>query len=197
MSNRRLTFIAVLAVCGWLVSRIAAPLSAQQKDDTATKSNVEIERDLDIRYATAYLQLVEATLEKYQETNRRQPNTIRRGVMSAIEENVREARDRVNLAKSDDASHADIYVSSAEADLRAAQESLRKAEAANAQRQGTIRPQEINRLKADIALAQVRVEKSRHLASESPLSNVRFELEQLREDVQELRLIVALLRDRN
>ena len=43
----------------------------------------------------------------------------------------------------------------------------------------------------------MRIDKAKHLASESPLSNVRFELEQLREEVQELRLLVALLRFRN
>ena len=46
-------------------------------------------------------------------------------------------------------------------------------------------------------LAKVRVDKARHLASESPLSNVRYELELLREDIQELQLLVALLMTRN
>jgi seryl-tRNA(Sec) selenium transferase len=150
-----------------------------------------------VRYAKAYLKLVEATLAKYQETNRRQPNTIRRGVIQAIQENVRQAQERVQLAGPDDTSHAETYVASAEARLQSAQESLRKAEATNTQRPGTTGQFELARLKAEIELAQVRIDKARHLAAESPLSNVEYELEQLREDVQELRLIVALLRDRN
>jgi seryl-tRNA(Sec) selenium transferase len=198
MWNQRLIFVAALAACGWLTIQFATPLLAQQKDDApASDSASDAEKQLDLRYAKAYLRLMEATLNKYEETNRRQPNTIRRGVIQAIQENVREARDRIKLAESDNASDADIYVSSAEADLRAIQESLRKAEAANLQRPGTVGQPEVERLKADLDLAKVRVDKARHLASESPLSNVRFELEQLREDVQELRLIVALLRDRN
>ena len=198
MCNRRWIILAGLAVSGWLAARVASPLVAQQQHDAApSDKDSSTERELDLRYAKAYLRLMEATLNKYQETNRRQPNTIRRGVIQAIQENVREARERVQLAESDDASHAEIYVSSAEADLRAAQESLRKAEAANLQRSRTISQAELDRLKADVDLAMVRADKARHLATESPLSNVRFELEQLREDVQELRLIVALLRDRN
>jgi len=198
MRNRRWIIVAGLAVSGWLAARVAAPIFAQQQDDAAPSDKASsTEKELDRRYAKAYLRLMEATLNKYQETNRRQPNTIRRGVIQAIQENVREARERVQLAESDDASHAEIYISSAEADLRAAQESLRKAEAANLQRSRTISEAELDRLKADVDLAMVRADKARHLASESPLSNVRFELEQLREDVQELRLIVALLRDRN
>jgi hypothetical protein len=198
MYNRRWIFVPVSVACGWLTVQVAAPLWAQQKDDApASEVASGAEKDLDVRYAKAYLRLMEATLDKYQETNRRQPNTIRRGVIQAIQENVRDARERVTLAEGDNTSDAALYVSSAEADLRAVQESIRKADTANAQRPGTIGKQEVDRLKADLELATIRVEKAKHLASESPLSNVRFEIEQLREDVQELRLIVALLRDRN
>jgi seryl-tRNA(Sec) selenium transferase len=205
MWNRRWIFVAGLMACGFLAIQVASPLSAQQKEnaptDSAGKSDKEKEKakekELDIRYAKGYLKLMQATLEKYQETNRRLPNTIRPSVMQAIQENVREARERVQLAEKDDTSDAEIYVSGAESDLRSAQESLSKAEAANLQFNGTVSPPEIERLKADLELAQIKVERARHLASESPLSNVRFELEQLREDVQELRMFVALLRDRN
>ncbi len=198
MTNRRLLLLGILALCGWLTGQVAAPLFAQPKEDNAKpQTAADEERQLDIRYAQAYLRLVEATLDKYQETNRRQPNIIRRGVIQALQESVREAQDRIKLAESDDAHDAEIYVSGAEATLRAAEESLRKAQAANAQRPGTIGAQEIARLNAEIELGKVRIEKARHLSAESPLSNVRFEIEQLREQVRELRLIVALLRDRN
>lgn len=197
MSRRRLLFVASLAACGWLAVHVAAPLFAQPKSDAGAAGQDSAVSDLDARYAQAYLRLVEATLAKYQEVNRRRPNTIRSGVISALQQNVRDARDRVKLAEGDEKSDADIFVASAEADLKAAEESLRKASAANQQRPGVVGPEEVTRLKADIELAKIRVEKARHLASESPLSNVQFELEQLREDVQELRLIVALLRDRN
>ena len=62
---------------------------------------------------------------------------------------------------------------------------------------GAISQGEVDRLIAQRDLAKVKIEKAKHLASESPLSNVRFELEQLREEVQELRLMVVLLRFRN
>jgi hypothetical protein len=198
MWNRRWIFVAALVACGWLTAQIATPLAAQQKDKASTSDkNADAEKELDVRYAKAYLRLMEATLEKYQETNRKLPNTIRPSVMQAIQEGVREARERVQLAEHDDMSDAEIYVSSAEADLRSAEEALRKAEGANLQFSGTISQAEIERLKADIDLAKIKLEKARHLASESPLSNVRYELEQLREDVAELRMFVALLRDRN
>ena len=204
MWNRRWMFAAGLVACGWLLMQVATPLAAQQPDDKQTaekdkqtEKEKEVEKELDIRYAKAYVRLMEATLEKYQETNRRLPNTIRPAVIQAIQEGVREARTRVHRAETDDSHDSAIYVSGAEADLRFAQEALRKSEAANLQFAGTVSAVEIARLKADVELANVRIDKARHLAAESPLSNVRFELEQLREDVHELRLIVALLRDRN
>ncbi len=74
---------------------------------------------------------------------------------------------------------------------------LAKAQNANRRVAGAISQGEVDRLIAQRDLAKVKIEKARHLAAESPLSNVQFELEQLREEVQELRLIVALLRFRN
>ena len=103
---------------------------------------------------------MEATLEKYQETNRRLPNTIRPSVMQAIQENVREARERVQLAEKDDTSDAEIYVSGAESDLRSAQESLSKAEAANLQFNGTVSAPEVERLKAELDLAKIKVDRA-------------------------------------
>jgi hypothetical protein len=195
MRNRRWLWAGLFMLCCWLAVQGAAQGVAGTQDEPAAPAGDE--QALDVRYAKAYLNLVEATLAKYQEPNRRQPNMIRRGVISALEETVREAQERVQLAVGDDKNQSAIYVASAEAALRAAQESLRKAETANRQRPGTTGTFELARLKAEIDLAKVRVDKANHLASESPLSNVEYELEQLREDVQELRLIVALLRDRN
>src|SRR5271169_1012572 len=116
MWNRRWIFVAGLVACGWLAAQVATPLSAQQKDNAGKsdeKSDKEKEQELDVRYAKAYLRLMEATLEKYQETNRRLPNTIRPSVMQAIQEGILEARDRVKLAENDDMSDAEIYVSGA------------------------------------------------------------------------------------
>jgi hypothetical protein len=204
MRNRRWAFVAGLLACGWLAAQIATPSAAQQKSEASESDKAaqkaaekKKEQELDVKYAKAYLKLVEATLEKYEDTNRRLPNTIRPSVIQAIQEGVREARERLQLAQRDDVSDSEIYVSGAESDLRTAEESLRKAEAANIQFSGTISDAEIARLKADVELSKIRAEKARHLASESALSNVRYELEQLREDVQELRMFVALLRDRN
>ena len=115
-------------------------------------------------------------------------------MIQSLQDSVRKARERVQLAESDDEGDSRIYVSSAEADLRLAEDGLRRAQLANSKSAQAISDGEIGRLKAHAELAKIRVEKARHLASESPLSNVRYELELLREDVNELQLYMSLLR---
>lgn len=203
MGNRRGIFVAGLVLGSSLFLQWAAPLSAQQKPgagESGTKDDAKekaTEKDLDLRYAKAYVRVMEATLAKYQETNRRLPNTIRPTVIQAIQEGLREAQERVKLVDGDASNDGDIFVSGAEAELREEQEALRKAEAANVQFSGTISAEEIALLKARVELATINLQKAKHLGVESDLSNVRFELEQLREEVAELRMYVALLRDRN
>ncbi len=200
MRNRSWVMFGVVIVGGWIVAQIASPLWGQQEaaaDAKTSAASSETEKELDVRYAKAYRSLTEATLHKYEDTNRRAPNTIRPTIMQGLQESVRKARERVQMAEGDEKNHGDIYVVSAEAELRLAEQALRSAEDANRRRSGTILQGEVDRLKAQRDLAVVRVDKAKHLASESPLSNVRFELEQLREEVHELRLLVALLRFRN
>jgi hypothetical protein len=200
MSQRRWLLVGVCIVSGWLAGQISSPLWGQQEPklpDTDATAAAEKERDLDTRVAQAYLNFMEATLRKYDETNRRAPNTIRPTIIQGIQDAVRKARERLQMAQGDDITDTQIYVSSAEADLRLIEDTLSKAQGANRRMSGAISQGEIDRLIAQRDLAKVKVEKAMHLASESPLSNVRFELEQLREEVQELRLMVALLRFRN
>jgi len=189
-----------ILLCVCFLGETASPLQGQKKADdnqSGTSPAAKEERELDIRYAQAYLKLMEVTLEKYEAINRRVANTIRPRVMQSLRDSVREARERIQLAESDDVGDSQIYVSSAEADLRSAEDSLSAAQAANANSPGSVNEGEVVRLKAVVELAKVRIDRARHLASESPLSNIRFEMEQLREDVHELHLRVLLLISRN
>ncbi len=189
----------LLLSMGYLAAN-ASLLWGQKKAEADTSDSTSAsdqERELEIRYAQAYLKVMEATLAKYDELNRRLPNTIRATVIQDIRDATRKAQERVQLAQSDEVGDAQVYVASAEANLRVAEDALRIAQAANSRTPRAVGDGEIGQLKAQVELAKVRVDRARHLASESPLSNVRYELELLREDVQELQIRVALLRTRN
>lgn len=196
------TILGGLVVCACMWGQLTTPLWGQQKTEAGKPepsqgqltAAEEENRLIDIRYAEAYLTLMEATLARYEEANRNAPNTVRGTVIQGLQDAVRKARERVEMAKTDDAGDSKIYVTSAEADLRLREELLRRAEAANARSPGAFSAGEVARLKAHVELCKVRVEKARHLAADSPVANVRYELEIMREDLQEVQLYIALLR---
>jgi hypothetical protein len=130
---------------------------------------------------------MQARLAEFEERNRRTPNTIRPAAIQLARQYVDKARQRLESARDGDDSSA-AQVLRAETELRLAEENLRQAEAVNKRLPNTVSPGEIARLIAQRDLARIKVEKARHLPSESPLANIRFELDQLREDVQELQL---------
>jgi hypothetical protein len=204
MWNRKVIVAAGLGTCLYVAIRVAGPVAAQQiagageTGKSALQENErKQERELDVRYAKAYLRLMEATLEKYQSTNGRQPNTIPSSVIEGIQEAKREARIRLNLVENDELRDGAFAVSCAESELRAAEESLHSAEKVRAASSDNVSAAQIELLKAEVEVAKIRVEKARHLSAESPLSNVRYELEQLHEEVRHLRLLVALLLEKD
>jgi hypothetical protein len=188
-----------LVAC-WCVAHFGTPLWAQKNEGDGAAPEAkqsDAESALAVRYAKAYLRVMQATLARYEEMNRISPNTVRPGVIQAIQQNVADAKQRVEQAQSGKELDSTIYVSRAEARLQLTEDIVRKAEASRARFAGAVSQGEMERLQAELELAKVRLDKARHLASESSLSNVRYELDQLREDLQELRIFVALLRSRN
>lgn len=192
MSTRRPILFVALFVGGALAALFVSPLLAQQEGDapgaSTTSSDRAEEKELNVRYAQAYLKVMEARLAEFQERNRKLPNTIRPAAVQLASEYVAKARERVKSAQDDDANESAVYVLAAEAELRGAEAELQRAAAVNRQRPGTISAGEVARLQAQRELAIAKLAKARHLASESPLSNLRFEIDQLREDVQDLML---------
>jgi hypothetical protein len=179
-----------LVLCGWLSAHLVSPLAARQDAAApAAPAQSAQERELNTRLAQAHLKLMEARLAEFEDRNRRAPNTIRPAGLQLVQEYVAKARLRVELAQSDAADDSQVYVSMAQTELRLAEDSLKRAEAVNKRLANTVSPREIARLGAQRDLAKIKVEKAQHLSSESSLSNLRFEIDQLREELQELRLL--------
>ena len=197
MLTRRWVMVSGLLLCGWLGTQIVSPLLAQQDAEPgkfAAPVAQNGDKELNVRYAQAYLKLMEAHLAELEDRNRRNPNTIRPAAIQLVQDSVGKARVRLKSAQNDGTNFSEFYVLRAEADLRSAEESLRKAEAVNKRVANTVGPGELARLNAQRDLARVSVEKARHLASETPLANMRFEIDQLRDDLLELRLQQAMAR---
>jgi hypothetical protein len=204
MWNRKLIIAAGLGACLYAAIRVAGPVAAQQSDasgkadkNSAKEKETKQQLELDAKYAKAYQRLMDATLENYEEKNRRQPNTIPTSVMHVIRNGARDARDRAQMLEKSDPNDAEVLLVCSEAELSSAEASWRRVEDANAAAPGSISAARAAILKADLELAKVRVEKARHLSDEPALSSVNFELAQLREQVQQLRILVALLGERD
>lgn len=201
MQFRQLALVAGLLAGGWIMAQVAAPLRAQRPDaptTTTSEKQDDGDKSLRVRYAEAYQKLMEAELAKYEATNRQLPGTIRPSVMEALSMGVRKAADRVQAAKNGETNMGgSAILLAAQTDLGIAEASLRKAQQANLQQPNAVRAVEVTRLQAALDLARLRVDLAKQVESESPLSQLEWEVGQLREQVLELRLIVALLRDRN
>ena len=106
MWNRKLIIAVGLGACLCAAIRVAGPVAAQQSDasgkadkNSAKAQETKQQIELDAKYAKAYQRLMDATLENYEEKNRRQPNTIPTSVMHVIRNGARDARDRANVGK--------------------------------------------------------------------------------------------------
>jgi hypothetical protein len=204
MWNRRMIVAAGLGACLCAAIRVAGPVAAQQSDaagkavknsDQAQEKKQQLE--LDAKYAKAYLRLMDATLESYEIANRRQPNTIPTNVMHVIRNGARDARDRAQTLAKADPNDAEILLACSESELNIAESSWRRVEDANAVAAGSVSAAKVAIAKATLELAKVRVEKARHLSDEPALSTVYFEIAQLREQVQQLQILVALLGEKD
>ncbi|HEY2839253.1 MAG TPA: hypothetical protein VGJ26_08900 [Pirellulales bacterium] len=199
MRNRqRWIFAAGLVACGWLTAQLSYPSPADAQNETKDKQKQDSKEEVNVRYAQAYVKLMETEIAKLQFSNRAVASTIRPAVIEAAQVALRDAQDRVKLAqKNDDIPDHEIYVQGAKSYLTYSQESLRKAEEANLKYGGTVSAVEMARLKAQLEVAKTRVEVAQNLAGESALMQAQYELELLREQVQQLQITVLLLRDRN
>ena len=125
MWNRQWILLAGLVVSSCVAIQLASRLAAQQSGNTS-KPETDSEHvkakqqqlELDLSYAKAYLRLMEAIQDKFQEANRRQPNTVSPSVIQVTQEGVGEARDRVQLLEKGDLSDAGVCVAIAETELR-------------------------------------------------------------------------------
>jgi hypothetical protein len=197
MSTRRWILILWLATCGWLATQAVAPSLAQQKTEPGQSADAAAaaqENELNLRYAQAHLRPMQARLAELDERNRRAPNTIRPAAIQLARQYVDKARQRLESARGDGDNSAAAPVLRAETELRLAEENLRESEAVNKRLPNTVSPGEIARLVAQRDLARIKVEKSRRVSSLEPLARIRFELDQLREDIEELQLRETMAR---
>jgi len=199
MQTKQITTIAiVLAVVTVLYStsgQIPSDLPMVHKDLRAAEESGE---RLDVRFAQTYLKLANIELKKALETNNKSPAAYSAALVERLRQNVKIAEEQLQQARMErEGDVHKVHLRDAEAAVAIAELRLNHAHAMNERLAGSYDETELERLQLNAEVAQLRLEKARDPARvSSPNAHLKWQLEQLRDEVLELhiRLEKELLR---
>lgn len=195
MSKKAQFLIAMVSVSALVLAFIldqnsnvvaAAP---QQKEES--KPSAE-QRNLDLEYAKAYLELVQNEVKRVEATNKRVSDTVPTLVLDELYDTLTFAEARVKAVE--DPAHAvEDFEQALKKISERARQRIEQAEKANRISPGTFSQTEMQRMKVMARLAELRVERVKQLEGASLDDRLDWEVEQLREQVDRLRIVTATL----
>jgi Tfp pilus assembly protein PilX len=177
-----LGLVMLASVVGYRAGAAAQPSKANDKDS------------LPVRYAQAQLRLAELTLQKAQALNHRMPNTITPGMIGLFSDDVEFAKAQLQAVKS--TGKLDSFqglLRRAELGLRSAEQNLKKTIEADKLMPGTFDATDVERLKINVELARVRLERGKALANADPQAKLQWQVELLNDDVARLKEQQAMI----
>ncbi len=191
MNVRRLAaLVGILAITGMALHQAR---SADEPKGEARPASDAATGDFAARYAQAQLRLAELRLRKAQSMNRRVPQTLARGIIELFADDVEFAKAQVKAARgSGGADSFSLWLARTELDMRDREEQLRIATEANARVPGAFPPIDLERMRAAIELAGLRVERGRSLAGASPEAKLQWQLELTVEELSRVNQMVSL-----
>ncbi len=155
-------------------------------------------KHLDVRFAQTYLKLAKVELKKALEANEKSSAAYSAALVERLRQNVKTAEEQLQQARME--SQGDVHkvhLRDAEAAVAIAELRLTQAQAMNERLAGSYDQTELERLRLTVEVARLRLEKARDPARvSSPNAHLKWQLEQLRDEVLELhiRLEKELLR---
>lgn len=155
-------------------------LQAPDRDDVPTES-------VEIRYARAQVELVEANLRRVQESNKRVDRAVPRSVVEEYQQDVAVAKTRFEHAASGgDATDFHVWLRRAASERRAAHTAWRSAVAANRRAQGTFDPLDVERFRLRAEVAKLQLERGRALVDAGREAQIQWQVDLLDNQVQRL-----------
>jgi len=146
-----------------------------------------------VRYAEAHLLVAELTLKKAQDMNRQVPQTLARGIIDQFSDDVEFAKAQLEDAKNTGAIDAfGLWLRRAELALKMREERLNTAMEANRRVPGAYRPVDLDRMRAAIEMARLRVERGRALADAPHIAKLDWQLEMINEGLNRVEEMVSL-----
>jgi hypothetical protein len=148
-------------------------------------------QNLDVQYAKTYLQLAQLELQRATNTNRQVPGTFTKPALDALQQFVQVAQQQLAIAENKQLDKKALYLISAEANAKASEAAYARILQINRESPGAIAAMEVERLRLTAQLARLSLDKARNVDVNSPQEYLQWEIDQLREDVFQLRNRVA------
>ncbi|MGD9719940.1 MAG: hypothetical protein AB7O59_01850 [Pirellulales bacterium] len=182
------------AAAGILALLAMAFQQARSADPPAEpSSSAKPASDFAIRYAQANLRLAELKLQKAVDMNRRVPRTLANNVIEQFNNDVALAKDQVKAAQQNDSGDVfGLWLQRAEMDLKKREEQLQAATTTNRREAGTYTALDLDRRRAAVELARLRVEHGRSLSNASPEEKLAWQLEMMSEGLNRVDQMISL-----
>ncbi len=188
--------IVLFALLGLSLGDECLAQNQSQAPPSQATQQTQQDNNVELQYARTYLKLAQLDLERAQGTNRRISGTVTPAIIDQLSSTVSQAEARVKaLEKHPNAAEANL--TAIEVSSRLSAQRLKRAEEANRRAPGAFPQAQLDRMRVANELATLRVERSKMLRNASPEVQLAWEVEQLREEMNELRAMVMLLRERN
>jgi hypothetical protein len=192
MNLRRIAALVATIALAALVLKQATSAAQPAKENAAAKGAPAAGEDFATRYARAQLRLAELTLQKAQDMNRRVPQTLAKGVVEQFADDVQFAKAQVEAAARGQTDPFNLWLRRAEIDLREREDRLKIVSEANRRVKGAYTALDLERLRAGIELARLRVDHGRSLADASPEAKLQWQLEMISESLNRVDEMVTL-----
>ncbi len=185
MLKRILAVTCLIAITSFVGYRAGSAAPTEKSAD---------QNSLAVRYAKAQLRLAELTLQKAQAMNRRVPSTISAPMIALFTDEVEFAKAQLDLAgRSGGFDPFQALLRRAELNLRNSETRLKKAVEADKLIPGTFDESDIERLRVNVELATVRLERGKSLVNAGAESKLQWQVELLNDDVARLKEQQAMI----
>ncbi|HEV3137103.1 MAG TPA: hypothetical protein VGZ26_04350 [Pirellulales bacterium] len=176
----------VFAICGAALLHFGAA-APPSKNDKKAESN-------EVRSARAKLRLAELTLQKAQDMNRKVAGTLTPGLIAQFADDVEFAKLQLQNATRPDGRDAhQAYLLRAELVRHAAENQLKRATEANGRVPDVIPASELERLRLNVEIAKLRVERGQSLIDASPDAKLQWQIDLMSDELARVKEQTYLL----
>jgi hypothetical protein len=178
-----------------------ARLTADGAADSSSNKPQDLEatlRQLDLQAAELSLRLYELDLQKISDINKQMAGLYSNAVVDRFRANVEMAKQRVKATRERaDGKRAVAIIGVGESLLQNAEETYARDIAANRQLSTAIKPVDVERDRVAVDMAKVNLEKAKIVDQlDSPIAVVNWQLDNLRDEVRQLRWQITAITSR-